>query len=134
MSTSKQQSDVDVQAALQEIQRSQDQLLSAFETLADRLGESLPIAEGSIEQDSLRKKTQDGASDKGGVVGETNAAVKALTEGAALQAPTPASPSQRSSLTSRIVLTYVKHWSDRIVPGSVLMTAGPILSKSAFSP
>jgi nucleotide-binding universal stress UspA family protein len=66
MSTSKQQSDVDVQAALQEIQRSQDQLLNAFETLADRLGESLPISEGSVEQDSIRKKAQDGASDKGG--------------------------------------------------------------------
>ncbi|KAI9896254.1 hypothetical protein N3K66_008426 [Trichothecium roseum] len=138
MSTSRQQSDVDVQAALQEIQRSQDQLRNAFETLADRLGESLPIAEGSIEQDSLRKKTQDGASDKGGVVvGETNAAVKALTEGATLQAPTPASPSQRSGLTSRIVLTtYPKQigiqpltmdWghSDPLKRGPVVVSRAP---------
>jgi hypothetical protein len=74
---------------------------------------------------------------RGGVVGETNAAVKALTEGAALQAPTPASPSQRSSLTSRIVLTtYPKQigiqpltmdWghSDPLKRGPVVVSRAP---------
>jgi hypothetical protein len=99
----------EVMDTLREIHHTQSQLLAAVEALSDRLGRveattktSPAVASAgnkSVENTELKQTNETPAL-------SSDAIIRApLEEGASLSAPAPASPSQRSALTSRIILT-----------------------------
>jgi hypothetical protein len=99
----------EVMDTLREIHHTQSQLLAAVEALSDRLERVEATTKTSPTTVSAGNKS--GEDTKFKQADETpalssDAIIRApLEEGASLSAPAPASPGQRSALTSRIILT-----------------------------
>jgi hypothetical protein len=94
---------------LKEIHQTQTQLLAAVETLTDRLGPSLAITPSQPSHESSTDATEppEGLERHGEAqTASTDSVLRAkLDEEGGLRAPAPASSSQRSAFTPRIVLT-----------------------------
>lgn len=104
----------EVMETLRELHQTQSQLLEAMETLSARVGIAVPGAAsppGRVDlatNKSLEKKDQ---PDSTPTTSSDSVIRSNLSGGETLQAPAPSSPSQRPSLTSRIVLTSVPSFS-----------------------
>jgi len=98
----------EVMETLRELHQTQSQLLEAMETLSARVGVALPGSTPASSgvalstQEASEKKQQPASAP----TTTSDAVIRSnLSGGETLQAPAPASPSQRPGLTSRIVLT-----------------------------
>lgn len=120
----------EVMDTLNEIHETQTRMLAALENLTDRLNPSLslPASQSTSEPTSEREERSSGNEQPEDSQLSSAAAILRGEEGS-LQAPAPASPTQRSALTSRIVLTYaLDPWFGLAVH---LLILGPIRNKSA---
>lgn len=89
---------------LKDISQTQSQLLAAVESLSDRLNAALPgSSHVTGPAEGLPVSEQSGQ----GELPESDAPIVQPGSDGTLQAPAPATSPQRTSLTSRIVLTYV---------------------------
>merc|ERR1712000_720673 len=98
----------EVMETLRELHQTQSQLSEAMETLSARVGVALPGSTPASSgvalstQEASEKKQQPASAP----TTTSDAVIRSnLSGGETLQAPAPASPSQRPGLTSRIVLT-----------------------------
>ena len=114
MSSNSQQPEV--MDTLKEIHQTQTQLLAAVETLTDRFGPSLAITPSQPSHESSTDATEppEGLERHGEAqTASTDSVLRAkLDEEGGLRAPAPASSSQRSAFTPRIVLTYTTFTHD----------------------
>lgn len=103
----------DVMDTLKDIHQTQAQLLAAVESLSERFDSAMPGTETSLSppvSSGKPSKTPSGNEDDSAPPTSSDSVIRSnLSEEATLQAPAPASPNQRSGLTSRIVLTCVDY-------------------------
>lgn len=125
----------EVLETLRELHQTQSQLMEAMETLSARVGvampgvASAPGAAGLTTNKGAEMKEDQPAS---APTTSSDAVLRSnLSGGETLQAPAPASPSQRPGLTSRIVLTLVSISSP--FPVLILTHIGLIPSKSVLT-
>lgn len=101
----------EVMDTLKEIHQTQSQLLAAVESLSDRVGPVLSgttsIANHGAPKGKSSQSENNGQSGAAPPTSSDSVIRSDLDEGGTLQAPSTASPNQRTTLTSRIVLTYL---------------------------
>lgn len=99
----------EVVAALNELRLGQSQLLATLQSLSNHVGfvpgsSASPATQGGLAKPFKALKNEDASTPSDDAVIRSP-----FDEDTALQPPTPGTPSQKSTLTSRIILTYVAY-------------------------
>lgn len=97
----------EVVEALNELRLGQSQLLATLQSLSNHVGFVPGSSASPAPQAGLGEPFKAVKSDEGASTPSEEVMRSQFGEDATLQPPTPASPSQKSALTSRIILTYV---------------------------
>lgn len=104
----------EVVEALNELRLGQSQLLSTLQALSNHVGFAPGSSASPAPQSGLGEAFKAVKSEEGAATSSDDAVIRSqFGEDSTSQPPTPASPSQKSALTSRIILTYVAGSSPR---------------------